>query len=90
MTPLARGLALALLFAVARRVRQEVPLLAFRSLSDLAGGGLWANEIRTFGALGADHAALVLRAFLRQWRGPCQLVTRRGGQWSASWPRRSS
>lgn len=47
-----------------------VPFLAFRSLSDLAGGGPGANEIRTFGALAADNAAAVLRRFLRDWRGP--------------------
>lgn len=47
-----------------------VPFLAFRSLSDLAGGGPGANEIRTFGALAADNAAVVLRTFLREWRGP--------------------
>lgn len=47
-----------------------VPFLAFRSLSDLAGGGPGANEIRTFGALAADNAAIVLRRFLQDWRGP--------------------
>ena len=47
----------------------RVPFLGFRSLSDLAGGGPGANEMRTFGRLAADNSAAVLRAFLRQWRG---------------------
>ncbi len=48
----------------------RVPFLAFRSLSDLAGGGAGANEIRLFGRLAADNSAAVLREFLRAWRGP--------------------
>jgi adenosylhomocysteine nucleosidase len=48
----------------------EVPFLAFRSLSDLAGGGPGANEIETFGYLAADNSAAVLRRFLSEWRGP--------------------
>jgi len=48
----------------------DVPFLGFRSLSDLAGGGPGANEIRTFGFLAADNSAAVLRRFLREWRGP--------------------
>lgn len=48
----------------------HVPFLAFRSLSDLAGGGAGANEIRLFGRLAADNSAAVLLEFLRQWRGP--------------------
>jgi len=47
-----------------------VPFLGFRSLSDLAGGGPGANEIRTFGSLAAGNSAAVLRRFLRDWRGP--------------------
>ncbi|HJO05641.1 MAG TPA: 5'-methylthioadenosine/S-adenosylhomocysteine nucleosidase [Acidobacteriota bacterium] len=43
--------------------------LAFRSLSDLAGGGAGANQIRTFGRLAADNSAAVLLQFLRDWRG---------------------
>jgi len=35
----------------------KVPFLAFRSLSDLAGGGPGANEIRIFGRLAADNSA---------------------------------
>ena len=43
--------------------------LAFRSLSDLAGGGAGRNQIRTFSRLAADNSATVLLRFLRRWRG---------------------
>lgn len=42
-----------------------VPFIAFRSLSDLAGGGDGANEMVTFLSLAADNSAEVVRAFLR-------------------------
>lgn len=45
-----------------------VPYLAFRSLSDLAGGGEGANEMGTFMKLAADNSAQVLLAFLAQWQ----------------------
>lgn len=45
-----------------------VPYLAFRSLSDLAGGGEGANEMGTFMGIAADNAAQVLLAFLAAWR----------------------
>lgn len=41
------------------------PFIAFRSLSDLAGGGEGANEMRTFFQLAADNSAAVVRAFLK-------------------------
>jgi len=41
------------------------PFIAFRSLSDLAGGGEGENEIGTFFQLASDNAAKVVRAFLR-------------------------
>lgn len=44
----------------------EVPFIAFRSLSDLAGGGEGENEIMTFLSLAATNAAAVVRAFLRE------------------------
>jgi len=44
-----------------------VPFLAFRSLSDLAGGGPGANEIGTFFQLAADNSATVTIAFLNTW-----------------------
>jgi adenosylhomocysteine nucleosidase len=44
-----------------------VPFLAFRSLSDLAGGGPGANEIGTFFQLAADNSAAVTIAFLSAW-----------------------
>ena len=45
----------------------DVPFLAFRSLSDLAGGGPGENEIDTFFALAADNAARIVMAFLDRW-----------------------
>jgi adenosylhomocysteine nucleosidase len=42
-----------------------VPFIAFRSLSDLAGGESGENELRTFFQLAADNSATVVRAFLR-------------------------
>jgi adenosylhomocysteine nucleosidase len=44
-----------------------VPFLAFRSLSDLAGGGPGENEIGTFFQLAADNSAAVTIAFLNAW-----------------------
>ncbi|HEU0230897.1 MAG TPA: 5'-methylthioadenosine/S-adenosylhomocysteine nucleosidase [Burkholderiaceae bacterium] len=44
-----------------------VPFLAFRSLSDLAGGGPGANEMHTFLDIAADNSAKVLMAFLAAW-----------------------
>ncbi len=44
-----------------------VPYLAFRSLSDLAGGGPGENEIGTFFQVAADNSALVLLTFLEAW-----------------------
>ncbi len=45
----------------------DVPFIAFRSLSDLAGGGDGENEIGTFFGIAADNAAEVLLAFLENW-----------------------
>jgi adenosylhomocysteine nucleosidase len=44
-----------------------VPFIAFRSLSDLAGGGQGENEMRTFMRIAADNSARVLLAFLAAW-----------------------
>lgn len=41
-----------------------VPFIAFRSLSDLAGGDDGGNQIRTFFQLAADNSAAVVRAFI--------------------------
>ncbi len=41
-----------------------VPYIAFRSLSDLAGGGAGTNEARTFGRLASDNSAAYVLAFL--------------------------
>lgn len=46
----------------------SVPYIAFRSLSDLAGGGKEANEMETFMHIAADNSAKVLLAFLSAWR----------------------
>src|SRR5690554_515933 len=45
----------------------DVPFIAFRSLSDLAGGGKGANEMHTFMNIAADNSARVVLAFLRAW-----------------------
>jgi adenosylhomocysteine nucleosidase len=45
-----------------------VPYIAFRSLSDLAGGGEAANELGTFFRIAADNSARVLLAFLAAWK----------------------
>jgi len=45
-----------------------VPFIAFRSLSDLAGGGEGANEMETFLRIAADNSARVLLAFLEAWK----------------------
>lgn len=42
----------------------EVPFIAFRSLSDLAGGGGHENELPTFFGLAAQNAATVVTQFL--------------------------
>ena len=44
------------------------PYIAFRSLSDLAGGGEAANEMVTFMTIAADNSAKVLLAFLSAWK----------------------
>ena len=46
----------------------SVPYIAFRSLSDLAGGGEAANEMVTFMNIAADNSAKVLLAFLAAWK----------------------
>jgi adenosylhomocysteine nucleosidase len=43
----------------------RVPFIAFRSLSDLAGGGKGENELGIFFQLAADNAAAIVRAFVR-------------------------
>lgn len=45
----------------------DVPYIAFRSVSDLAGGGSGANEVGTFLALAADNSAAAVEAFLEIW-----------------------
>ena len=42
----------------------DVPFIAFRSLSDLAGGGSGANEMNTFMQLAAGNSAAVVLAFI--------------------------
>ena len=43
----------------------RVPYVAFRSLSDLAGGGVGQNEARIFGRLAADNSAALVIAYLK-------------------------
>lgn len=45
-----------------------VPFIAFRSLSDLAGGGESSNELDTFFKIAADNSAQVLLTFISAWR----------------------
>ncbi len=44
--------------------QNRVPWIAFRSLSDLAGGGAGANEAQVFGRLAAENSAAVVIAYL--------------------------
>jgi adenosylhomocysteine nucleosidase len=41
------------------------PFIAFRSLSDLAGGGDGENEIEIFSQLASDNSAAVVKVFLK-------------------------
>ena len=43
----------------------KTPFIAFRSLSDLAGGGAGANEMNTFMALASENSATVVKAFVK-------------------------
>jgi adenosylhomocysteine nucleosidase len=43
----------------------KTPFIAFRSLSDLAGGDPGNNQARTFFQIASDNSAAVVRAFLR-------------------------
>lgn len=45
----------------------EIPFVATRSLSDLAGGGEGQNEIQTFFVLAANNSAAVTIEFMRRW-----------------------
>jgi adenosylhomocysteine nucleosidase len=47
--------------------QNSVPYIAFRSLSDLAGGGPGENEIGTFFQVASDNSAKVMLAFLEAW-----------------------
>jgi adenosylhomocysteine nucleosidase len=47
--------------------QNSVPYIAFRSLSDLAGGGPGENEIGTFFQVSSDNSAKVMLAFLEAW-----------------------
>jgi adenosylhomocysteine nucleosidase len=45
----------------------NVPFIAFRGVSDLAGGEEGENAIGNFLGLAADNAALAAMAFLEAW-----------------------
>jgi len=47
----------------------KIPFIAFRSLSDLAGGGPGQNEIDIFFQLAAKNSAQAVAAFLEAWPG---------------------
>ncbi|HLG44990.1 MAG TPA: 5'-methylthioadenosine/S-adenosylhomocysteine nucleosidase [Reyranella sp.] len=47
-----------------------VPFIAFRSLSDLAGGNETANEMKVFFQLASDNSAAVVHRFLTVWTPP--------------------
>ena len=47
-----------------------LPFIAFRSLSDLAGGDSGANELTTFFQLASDNSASVVQQFLAVWTPP--------------------
>ena len=54
----------------------QVPYIAFRSLSDLAGGETGPNVMRTFGRLAAANSATVVLEFLRAYpRGGARPAT---------------
>jgi len=44
-----------------------VPFIAFRALSDLAGGGAGENEMHTFMDIAAENSARVVLKFLENW-----------------------
>ena len=44
---------------------RDVPFIAFRSLSDLAGGDPGANQFPIFLGMAADNASATVRGFLR-------------------------
>jgi len=48
----------------------KTPFIAFRSLSDLAGGGRGENEMATFFQLASDNSALFVREFLKELPAP--------------------
>lgn len=48
----------------------RVPFIAFRSLSDLAGGDDGTNELRTFFQLASNNSAAVVQRFLTLWTPP--------------------
>jgi adenosylhomocysteine nucleosidase len=47
-----------------------IPFIAFRSLSDLAGGGPGENEVGIFYRLAAENSSSVVIAFLEVWDPP--------------------
>jgi adenosylhomocysteine nucleosidase len=53
----------------------QIPYIAFRSLSDLAGGGSGKNEGHVFGSLAAENSARVVIEFLRALPAPLDTDT---------------
>ena len=54
-----------------------VPFIAFRSLSDLAGGDHGANEMKVFFQLASDNSAAVVQRFLTVWTPPARGLSTR-------------
>ena len=48
----------------------DTPFIAFRSLSDLAGGDPGANQAPVFFQLASDNSAAVVQRFLTLWTPP--------------------
>jgi len=48
----------------------DLPFIAFRSLSDLAGGNDGPNELKTFFQLASENSAAVVQQFLTVWTPP--------------------
>lgn len=46
----------------------DIPFIAFRSVSDLAGGGPGENQIGAFFRIASINSSMTLRAFLKEWK----------------------
>ena len=67
-----------------------VPVIVFRSLSDLAGGDAGANQMNTFMALASVNSADVVRAFVAGAAGLSAVTENRHRRRAAWSPRRTT